>query len=256
MSQHPGANDADSANGALPWHWGEFALLLVAGLAGYALYFPLSQAAANGPSHDISLPVDHALALTPMWIFVYAGIVHMALLPLTVIADRRLFRRAAIAYLCAETIAFVVFLTYPVQMALRPEIPPSSEFADWGTALCYYLDAPGGCLPSLHVAMATLAALVTFRADRLVGSFAMVFALLIAVSTLLVKQHYLLDVVAGVGRSFAVYALFVHPLDLSQREPQTLRRSRRGPLLLFITYVGSIAGCYYLYHMGWAPFWA
>lgn len=63
----------------------------------------------------------------------------------------------------------------------------------------YAGDQPYNDFPSLHASLATLFAIHWWRVDRRLGAVIGIWAALIAVSTVFVKQHYVPDVVAGVA---------------------------------------------------------
>ncbi len=228
------------------------AWLAVAALI-YSLYVPLSRHLQGAEPHIPVLPVDRLLPLMPGWMFVYFALLLTGFLPVIVIADRRLFRRTAMGYLALELSAYLIFWLYPTQMTLRPEGLASDSFVRWGLRVCYLLDVPTCCLPSLHVAVAALAALCCWRADRLVGGLALLLALAVGLSTLLVKQHYLLDVLTGFVLAVAIWAVLVAPLDLTDQPRRSLRFTRWAPAALLGLYVLAVLALYLLYRVGWRP---
>ncbi|HUQ28220.1 MAG TPA: phosphatase PAP2 family protein, partial [Usitatibacter sp.] len=75
--------------------------------------------------------------------------------------------------------------------------------------MIYSSDVRYNCLPSLHVAQCFLAAFACGQVHRGVGTVAIAWATLVALSTLFTKQHYVLDVVGGVALAFAAHAIFL-----------------------------------------------
>jgi membrane-associated phospholipid phosphatase len=96
----------------------------------------------------------------------------------------------------ASALSFCVFFFYPTIL------PRSSVHAEGLTAqafqLLYSVDAASNCFPSLHVALACLAALGIAEERARLATFAIFWAGLISLSTMTTKQHYFADVVAGV----------------------------------------------------------
>lgn len=69
-------------------------------------------------------------------------------------------------------------------------------------------DTPASCLPSLHVAASYLAAFACWPQARRGRWVLLGWATGIAVATLTVKQHYIVDVLAGVALAGAVWFVF------------------------------------------------
>lgn len=82
-------------------------------------------------------------------------------------------------------------------------------FIAWGLRFLYEADPPYNCFPSLHVAHSFVSALTCYRVHRGVGIAAAISASLIGISTLFSKQHYILDVIAGILLACAAYAIFL-----------------------------------------------
>ena len=71
--------------------------------------------------------------------------------------------------------------------------------------LLHSADTPGNACPSIHVAMTFLAGFGFIKEKRNLFYIFMVWAVLISLSTLTVKQHYVLDVIGGFFMSVIFY---------------------------------------------------
>ncbi|MDT8322907.1 MAG: phosphatase PAP2 family protein [Bacteroidota bacterium] len=123
--------------------------------------------------------------------------------------------RAYLAFITMNLLAFALFALFPSQGPVRSV--PGAE-GDMMLTLMYSLDARWNAFPSLHVANPWLVALLAVRERRLAPvSIVMLFvALGISVSTLLIRQHYLLDVLGGFALAVLVFVVF-HRLRISDR---------------------------------------
>jgi membrane-associated phospholipid phosphatase len=155
------------------------------------------------------LPLDRRLPLLPAWAIVYgAAYLFLIVLPVLVVREREHVRRMYLAYLVAWAVAYVCFLLLPTP-APRPAEVVGQGFAVWGLRFLYSADPPWNCFPSLHVAHSVVSALSCYRVHRTLGSAALLCALLVAVSVLLSKQHYVLDVIAGMLLALLACVVFL-----------------------------------------------
>jgi membrane-associated phospholipid phosphatase len=159
--------------------------------------------------HVPELAFDRAIPLQPAWALVYGTFyLFLIVLPVFVVRQEEQIRRTLYAYLTIWITAYVIFLTYPT-MAPRPAEVIGKGFIVWGLRFLYEADPPYNCFPSLHVAHSFVSALTCYRVHRGVGIAAFICASLVGLSTLFSKQHYILDVIAGVLLACAAYALFL-----------------------------------------------
>jgi membrane-associated phospholipid phosphatase len=141
-----------------------------------------------------------------------------------VVRQDELIRRTVYAYLLVWFVAYAFFFViYPTE-APRPAKVMGQGFAVWGLRALYSADPPYNCFPSLHVAHSFVSAMATCRVHRPLGAVATVCAALVAVSTLFTKQHYVLDVIAGVLLSVVAYGLFLRRYPAEQ-VPELDRRA-------------------------------
>lgn len=168
------------------------------GLALYAsvmaIYFATGSI-ARPPWVPMRSPLDDLVPFVPAAMLGY-GLVYVVPLSLlwlerTEAGVRRMWRAALAAY----AIAAPFFVLLPVEDADPPLIPVSwdEHLLAWNRAA----DTSQNLFPSMHVGLATLLALVGARRSRAWGLALGAAAVVIAASTLLVKQHYVVDLPAG-----------------------------------------------------------
>ncbi|MBT6433957.1 MAG: phosphatase PAP2 family protein [Deltaproteobacteria bacterium] len=220
--------------------------------ATYFLYHPIAIYTNTLSYYAPVTPLDTWMPLSPIWTYIYAFIFLITVLPTAFINERKLFHKMAIAYVVVQCVAFSIFVLFPVRMTLRPDTVDIDSFHTWGLQLCYFIDKPVNCCPSLHVAMAFLGALCTFKADRFIGGLCIALAVAISLSTMLVKQHFILDVMVGLAVSTLSYKFLVDASPYNE-DPAHRGRNRRYAGLLFGAYSLAIAGLFVAYKLGWAP---
>jgi membrane-associated phospholipid phosphatase len=156
-------------------------------------YLPINAFTEGRVTHTLFLPGEAAIPLVPAFEFAYLlGYV----LPFVLVwrrPDANRLVRLAWAFGLTLAACYATYLLYPVYLE-RPELAGHSL----ATRLLglEYLDKPYNHFPSLHVALAMLVALGCGD-DRRVRWWLPAVVAIMAVSTILVKQHYILDVIAA-----------------------------------------------------------
>ncbi|MFC1849603.1 phosphatase PAP2 family protein [candidate division CSSED10-310 bacterium] len=177
-----------------------------------------------GREHTIlSCFIDQAIPFIPAWEYVYAFVYFAAFTPLTIIRSASYFRRIAFMYASVMIVGEIIFLLFPVMM-IRV-IPSGEGFVNWGINLNNYLDPPFNCFPSMHVGNAFCASFAIYNVHRFLGIISVVGAILIGLSTLFVKQHYVLDVMAGFLLSYVFYILWIKSYNLTGIPRQKVMRN-------------------------------
>jgi len=184
-----------SAVPLLAYRW---AFGISAAVAQSLLYFAVGYLQWPRSTTLLDTALDRAI---PLWIWtvwlylpVYAAIFALAILGMR---RRGLFHRAFKGVLVTVLIGAIGHLAIGAEYP-RPYLPPpyrgpSELFLGW----IHAVDPPGNVFPSLHVAHTTALALILHRDRPRLGALALVMALLLALSTLTTKQHFIVDVLAG-----------------------------------------------------------
>ena len=154
----------------------------------------------EGPAHDVSCRLDEKIPFWTPGILIYVlWFPLIAIFPLTLFAvDQECYISYMMAIIVDIVLSCIVYLAYPSSFQ-RP-VPPDS-FTGKIVAILYHLDYTGkNCMPSMHCSMCFIimyfALQVMGTATGLYVAF-FILAVLIVISTVLTKQHVIIDVVTG-----------------------------------------------------------
>ena len=182
------------------WRW---ALLLLYVIAAYIL-----------PEHIVTSEAAYATTAVALDgripFFAPAIVFYMAWFPLLVFTgfwllftDGVNFRRFMCSLAVCMTLAGVIYVLWPNGQDLRPDLSAPRGLFETVLAWIYRVDTNTNVLPSLHVAcvVGQTACIWSTRSIRRpwIRPALTLLALLVASSTVFVKQHAILDLAAGLG---------------------------------------------------------
>lgn len=164
------------------------------------VYFGSKLLMAGAYHHNLETAWDLAIPFLPWTVSIYVGtFLYWAISFLLIL---RSGTENAFRFLCAHCmsllIALVFFLLLPTTNT-RPQIEGGGLW-NYGMRLIYALDTPDNLFPSLHCELSWLCFQGLKKVENVPTGgkrFALIFSLLIFVSTLTTKQHILLDVFGG-----------------------------------------------------------
>jgi len=145
-------------------------------------------------------PLDHAIPFVSAFVIPYVFIFYpflMFTMGYFAYISSRKFNQFFAATMLVYVISFTTYIVFPVMM-IRPspsEMP--TDFLSLVMQKYYASDPPLNCFPSLHAASSTL---VAYFLSREKPKYKWVFwsiAFLIILSTLFVRQHVIVDEIAG-----------------------------------------------------------
>ena len=151
--------------------------------------------------HDLSLGIDHMLPFVPAFVVFYVLAFAQWVTGLAAFAwEGRDFCYSLISgEIIAKLICMALFLIIPTAIE-RPEVTSGDIFSTF-TRFIYSVDAPNNLFPSIHCleSWACLrGALKMKKAGAWYKGFSLVLTLLVFASTVLIKQHFVIDIFAGV----------------------------------------------------------
>ena len=203
---------------------------------------------------DLSLPLDLRIPFVPAFVWPYLLGYLYPLLPFLALRDWHRFNTAVLAVILGNLTAYMVYFFFPLAFP-KPELGPG--LAERILAFHTNLDFDPGAnkLPSFHVASIWIVVLACRkqRLGRWGDAAAIAGAVLISVSTLFVKKHVVLDVLAGLLLALLAWtaARRLYPA-LSGRAAGSVEAFKRmvrkaGPaalayLAVLLTLVGLLTG--------------
>lgn len=143
-----------------------------------------------------ALALDRTLPFIPTAIYGYL-LVFAILLLFYALADAAHMRRGAYLHAGLLSLHLLCFIAIPITIA-RPELAAGGSFTHELTRWYFLIDPPRNLFPSLHVSQPLLVSLLLWRSHRRWSLASFVGTAIIAISVVLVKQHYIMDVVAAV----------------------------------------------------------
>lgn len=161
-----------------------------------------ARALTNGRTHyDMSLSLDSKIPFVPQMIIIYLGcyLFWAACYIAVCNQDKKKVCRFAAAEVLGKLVCFIIFLVLPTTMT-RAQITDSG-FWNSAVAFLYKMDEPNMLFPSIHCYVSWMCYLGVKHmtaAKKWVVNGVLSGALLVCLSTLLVKQHVIVDCLAGV----------------------------------------------------------
>src|SRR5262245_4502553 len=184
----------------------ERGLLVILAYAIGGLGYPgANRLVGQGPHHSLALASDRAIPFLPPFVFIYDLVYVAPALSVFFMRDRAELYRALLAFGLNSLICFPIFLVFPVGYPRLAPLPDT--ISGRVLAFVHVLDQPVNCFPSHHVSTAFTTWLAVRRQNRSWGALFGLIAAGIAVSTLFVKQHYIVDVPAGIAVAALTYGL-------------------------------------------------
>lgn len=152
--------------------------------------------------HDFSLPIDHRIPFVPAFIFIYLLAFAQWITGFVMCAreSREFCFRFLSAETCAKALTLCIFILLPSTI-VRPEIT-GTDLASKLTAWIYAADEPMNLLPSIHCLESWFCLRAAFSQKKTGKVYALghlIMTLLVFASVLFVKQHVILDIVAGMA---------------------------------------------------------
>ena len=156
---------------------------------------------------DLGLAIDRKTPYVPLFALVYFSTYPFVLLPFIILSDARQFYWLVVCFVSITIISSLIHATIPSKIE-RVEQVTAGGVSGWMLGLFQKTCKPYGNFPSMHVGLSVPVVAANFMvAGPVIGSITLVWAVLIALSTLFTKQHYILDVLAGVAGGVSIFAL-------------------------------------------------
>jgi membrane-associated phospholipid phosphatase len=156
---------------------------------------------------DLGTAYDERIPFVPQFALVYFSTYPFVVLPFLILTDARQFAWMAASFIAISLISSLIHATVPSKIERVEELQVEG-MSGWMLGLFQKTCKPYGNFPSMHVGLSVPVVGATFlAAGPVAGTLTLVWGVLIALSTLYTKQHYIIDVLAGALGGTLIYAL-------------------------------------------------
>jgi membrane-associated phospholipid phosphatase len=179
-------------------------VILIVGV--YQFYFWCQRHQLTTP-RELKLPVDDWIPYWPGWVWIYSCLYYPVIVYINFVMESpRQFLHVAMSFMVLLGLQIPFFVLFPV--ATPEHWRSHNRQRDWSERFLAFVqsfDQRVNSFPSMHTSVATLTALHLYACT---GPWVFVFPVLIALSCLFTKQHYLIDLPAGAGLGWVAYKIY------------------------------------------------
>lgn len=181
----------------------------------FLIYFAILEFLVD-PLYIIYSPIDDLIPFQAAFIIPYMSWFPLLVIPFAyfLFKDKESFQNLCFFMFSGMTISLLIYTVFPNGLALRVD--------NIGTGICAQLvqalqgiDSPTNVCPSIHVAstLAIWATIIRYQAFKhpiIIKSVISMIALMIMLSTMFLKQHSIIDVIAALFISLILYGITFH----------------------------------------------
>jgi membrane-associated phospholipid phosphatase len=188
------------------------AIILIVG--GYQFYF-LVQRTHLGEPIEFASRIEDKIPFRPGWVWVYSGLYYPVILLLVfTVKTFSQFSYTVFSFITLLIMQLSAFYFFPVKIPARwRDYDRGRSLSARFLGLVHSYDGLPNSIPSMHVSVSTLAAFHlnhNLSIDNGVYSLLpFLFPLLIAISALFTKQHYIVDLAPGAVLGYVNYKIYM-----------------------------------------------
>lgn len=172
-------------------------------LIGQAFFYWFLKFFQTNP-HYLNFNIDQKIPFIPNFIYIYNTFYPFMFLTLFYLFkhDEKVYMKGIISGILGFLICDIIFLVYPTIM-LRPPIPETNFLTDFVLKVTFFFDTPAlNCFPSIHCLFCfqIIYSFIFTKHIKLKKKIpVIIYSLLIIMSTVLVKQHYVVDIISALS---------------------------------------------------------
>jgi membrane-associated phospholipid phosphatase len=172
---------------------------------------------ADWKHYDLTLPIDWHVPVIPWFMYIYFGCYLFWIINYIMIGHlgKEHFYRFITADMLSRIVCGLFFILLPTtNLELRESvIIDGSSFSEKMMQFLYMVDQPTNLFPSIHC-LVSWYCYVGIRKQKAIPLwyriFSCLFAIAVCVSTQVTKQHYIVDIFAGILLAEVLYYITTH----------------------------------------------
>ncbi|MBS5964482.1 phosphatase PAP2 family protein [Finegoldia magna] len=182
--------------------------------AVYLVWFFAMEKIPNRNYHIVYSKLDDYIPFYKPAILIYSSWFLMLVIPFVYLLKRKSYDNMyniIIPMFLAMYISLIIYVIYPTALDIRVTDITGNDICSWIIRKIQGIDAPNNVCPSIHVST-TVIIYNQFRKilkdNKKSKAFFLLWSVGICISTMLVKQHSIIDVVCGIILAHAILFVF------------------------------------------------
>lgn len=189
--------------------------LLLGWVAYFVLYFLTENLIPVEKCHPVWCKLDDIIKFNEYFVIPYVFWYILIVISLGWFALYNIegFKNLSKYIIITQAVAMICYIIYPTRQDLRPEVFENENFFTWVLSLIYSFDTNTGVCPSLHCAYSFGIASVWLKEKQAWTwwkIFVFIAVVLICLSTMFVKQHSAVDVIAAIPVGILAEGIIFH----------------------------------------------
>lgn len=177
------------------------------------IYWGTQLIVAGAHHYDLTSTFDRKVPFIKEWVYIYLiCFLFWAMNYILMVREgRKEWFQFATADMMSRLFCGIIFIVLPTTN-VRPNIV-GNDLSSWLMRFVYWIDSPTNLFPSIHCLVSWFC-FIGIRKSKKIPSwykiFSLVFAILVCMSTQFTKQHYIVDVIAGIVIAELCYFISCH----------------------------------------------
>jgi membrane-associated phospholipid phosphatase len=147
--------------------------------------------------YNLKILIDDYIPFIPAFAFIYISFIPFVLISLLYFmffCD--FYINFSVSFIICQIISYIIYIFFQTFVS-RPIILSNDIFSSM-VLFIYSVDKPYNCFPSLHVSLSTVLLFYWLRKIHKYKFILFLYVVLVIISTLFIKQHYILDFISGI----------------------------------------------------------
>ena len=180
----------------------------------YLLWFFSMEKLPNRNYHIIYSKLDDYIPFYKPAILMYSSWFLMLVIPFVYLLKRKSYDdlyNIIIPMFAAMFISLIIYVIYPTALDIRVTDITGNDICSWIIRKIQGIDAPNNVCPSIHVSTTVIIYnqfIKILKDNKKSKAFFLLWSVGICISTMLVKQHSIIDVVCGIILAHVILFVF------------------------------------------------
>lgn len=167
------------------------------------IYFGTKLVNHSLPKYDLTTPLDSKIPILPWFAFIYVGCYLFWAFNYMMVGrvNKEHFYRFISNIFLGYIISGLIFCIFPT-FIVRPDLSEIQGLGKSVVAYVYNSDTPVNLFPSMHCQISWYCYLGIRKQKEIAKSyqyFSLIMAILVCISTVVIRQHYVVDIFAGIA---------------------------------------------------------